>query len=214
MPPTTHRNIYVLITGFDPIPETAHHPSYYAAKPLNGTQISLPGHRNTVTLHLTVIEVPVVYADVLSLVPGLHQVPPTLPESGSVTDAPPPPQGGYDFIFHLGQELAGAIYVETLGHQAGYNEEDLMGELPPVMPGARPFAEPENGIKITDDRVVQSHDAGRFLCDFIYNCSLAESARKVLFMHVPHAGRPHTLDEMTQTIRQVVSWVAVNYIDV
>ncbi|KAH7101526.1 peptidase C15, pyroglutamyl peptidase I-like protein [Auriculariales sp. MPI-PUGE-AT-0066] len=236
MPPTAHRDIYVLITGYGPFFSTTHNPSYYAAKPLNRTQISLPGGR--ITIHLTVIEV---QAPIARPAPGPARPP------ASVTDAPSPPAGGYDFIFHLGQGRAGAFYVETLGHQTGYNQQDVNGELAPVMDikeagkvlrgAGKRYQDCESvlrtgievgklvkHLKLTDDKVLQSHDAGRYLCDFIFYCSLAEaqlakeeqraqSARKVLFMHVPPAGLPHTLDEMTQMIRHVVSWVVIDHID-
>jgi len=71
-----------------------------------------------------------------------------------------------------------------------------------------------------------STDPGRYVCDFILYSSLAEArvqaaARagegdkppaKVLFMHVPPAGQPHSLQQMTEAIKKVVSWVVENHV--
>ena len=69
-----------------------------------------------------------------------------------------------------------------------------------------------------------STDPGRYLCDFIYFCSLAEAQRRpgdetsrcaqVLFMHVPPPGEPHSLHQMTESIKKVVSWIVTNHIAV
>ena len=253
----------MLITRTQPFMSTEHNPSYLSSKPLNGVSLSLPGGQ--VTVHITVIEVEVAYSVVLDLVPGLHAVPPVLPDAE--TEAPVPPPGGYDFIFHIGQGREGHIALETLAHQTGYEIPDVRNEQAPKMPsrkrgekvprGAGPaYDDFENELTTeidvqklvkflrlvrmqlhcqdsvhetdiytqTDDNIQQSFDPGRYLCDFIFYCSLAEAQRKslrptgvsakVLFMHVPPAGVPHTLGEMTDTIRKVVSWVALNHIAV
>lgn len=60
-------------------------------------------------------------------------------------------------------------------------------------------------------------DAGHYLCDYIYYCSLAEAKRanrndigkntKVLFLHCPPVGQPHTTQEVTDAIMKIVTWV-------
>jgi hypothetical protein len=53
--------------------------------------------------------VPVTYKAVLDSIPGLHARPPRLPETRQrdEEDLPviPPPEKGYDFIFHVGVSL-------------------------------------------------------------------------------------------------------------
>ncbi|EIN11303.1 hypothetical protein PUNSTDRAFT_50363 [Punctularia strigosozonata HHB-11173 SS5] len=78
------------------------------------------------------------------------------------------------------------------------------------------------------DEIYSSMDAGYYLCDFIYYCSLAEAQRavapssnspnhpetpdrprptKVLFLHVPPVGQPLSTEEVTETIKKIVIWV-------
>ncbi|KAI0342062.1 peptidase C15, pyroglutamyl peptidase I-like protein [Trametopsis cervina] len=75
------------------------------------------------------------------------------------------------------------------------------------------------------EQVYSSMDAGHFLCDFIFYCSLAEAKRNalkqeqaqarstppkmtpVLFMHCCPVGQPLETEEVTQAIKQVTAWV-------
>jgi len=62
-------------------------------------------------------------------------------------------------------------------------------------------------------------DAGHYLCDFIYYCSLAEVARtikpyeekrrtpQVLFLHCPPTGQPLSTEEVTDAITKIIIWV-------
>ncbi|KAH8101496.1 hypothetical protein BXZ70DRAFT_891500 [Cristinia sonorae] len=63
-----------------------------------------------------------------------------------------------------------------------------------------------------------SEDPGRYLCDFIYYCSLAEAQRQskitgkdttpVLFLHCPPVGQPLDTEAVTNAIKRIVSWVS------
>ena len=66
-------------------------------------------------------------------------------------------------------------------------------------------------------QVKLSLDAGRYLCDFIYYCSLASSWKcqqqygnctKVLFLHCPPTNQPLSTEEVTDAVKEVVLWVA------
>ncbi|KAF9262627.1 peptidase C15, pyroglutamyl peptidase I-like protein [Marasmius fiardii PR-910] len=68
------------------------------------------------------------------------------------------------------------------------------------------------------ESVNSSLDAGHYLCDFIYYCSLAEAQRngkpyekdqttRVLFLHCPPADQPCSTEEVTETIKRIVVWV-------
>uniref|UniRef100_A0A0W0EYP6 Uncharacterized protein n=1 Tax=Moniliophthora roreri TaxID=221103 RepID=A0A0W0EYP6_MONRR len=72
----------------------------------------------------------------------------------------------------------------------------------------------ESGI----EQIYSSMDAGHYLCDFMYYCSLAESKRngkpyekdrntQVLFVHVPPVGLPLTTEQCTEAIRRIIQWV-------
>lgn len=60
-------------------------------------------------------------------------------------------------------------------------------------------------------------DAGHYLCDYIYYCSLAEAKRasrnevgrntRVLFMHCPPVNQPHSTREVTDAIMKAVIWI-------
>jgi len=69
------------------------------------------------------------------------------------------------------------------------------------------------------EQIYTSMDAGHYLCDFIYYCSLAEGKRtsmkhdkasKVLFLHCPPVGQPLCTEEVTDAIKRIVVWVCSN----
>lgn len=86
-------------------------------------------------IHITAVQIPVVYDSVLHIVPDLHARPPVLPESKespTETSQGPPPEGGYDLIIHVGVGLPGNLEVEKQAHKVGYTLTDHEGKLPPV----------------------------------------------------------------------------------
>lgn len=61
-------------------------------------------------------------------------------------------------------------------------------------------------------------DAGHYLADYMYYCSLAESRRnvkpyekkrstQVLFMHCPPVGQPLSTEDVTEAIKRITVWV-------
>ncbi|UZJ54471.1 hypothetical protein CBS101457_003791 [Exobasidium rhododendri] len=60
--------------------------------------------------------------------------------------------------------------------------------------------------------VRESHDAGRYLCDYIFYCSLCEAKRKgagtkVQFIHVPPTDEPQSTKECQDTIQSIIWWL-------
>lgn len=60
--------------------------------------------------------------------------------------------------------------------------------------------------------VRQSLDPGRFLCDFIFYCSLCEAQRtqhdtRVQFVHVPPLNMPYTVKETHTIVKDIVWWL-------
>ncbi|KZT39021.1 peptidase C15, pyroglutamyl peptidase I-like protein [Sistotremastrum suecicum HHB10207 ss-3] len=209
-----------------------------------------PGYREAKRIHVTAIEVPVTYDAILSVVPGFHQSPPVIPEDIRVSI--PIPEKGYDFIMHTGVGRPGGLRVETRAHKAGYQKPDAEGKLAPPAKSdgdddgsgvVRGF--PDTGIyQETLDLVINdsvdvnllvkhlissengpvapSTDAGKFLCEYIYYCSLvhseyecrqkASSAAKtpVLFMHVPDIDKPQSVADMANAMREVIYWCCQN----
>jgi pyroglutamyl-peptidase len=275
----------VLVTGFGPFSHYTVNPSWLAVKPLHNTVIPQTpvddddegvGPRPNRPIHITALEIPVSYEDVLEVVPKLHTRPPTLPESDDSEAFLPAPSSGYDFIFHLGVAGRGPLRMERQGHKLGYQMKDANGKLAPVVRSSpKDFSRRPDGPSAAENmererlglepletsgdttirptrgfgaayenfpeeimteldvtRLVQdlrrsgveqiysSMDAGHYLCDFIYYCSLAEAKRssktkpyekrrntQVLFLHCPPVGQPVTTEEVTQVIKQIIVWV-------
>ena len=68
-----------------------------------------------------------------------------------------------------------------------------------------------NGV--TDTEIDQSFDPGRYVCDFIFYCSLCEAKRagngtKVLFVHVPPEGKDLQVERCSEIIEGVAWWMA------
>ncbi|TKY87756.1 hypothetical protein EX895_003337 [Sporisorium graminicola] len=97
------------------------------------------------------------------------------------------------------------------GFAAGY---EAFGELEstPI-----PVSELISWLKargLQTEEVDQSFDPGRYLCDFIFYCSLCEAKRNqagtlVLFVHVPPAGERLEVERCTQAIR-AIAWFMAN----
>lgn len=79
-------------------------------------------------IHMSALQIPMTYEAVLDIVPGLHGRPPRLPETEDQF-FPPPPEMGYDFVFHVGAAGRGALRMERVGHKLGYHMKDLSGKL-------------------------------------------------------------------------------------
>ncbi|KAG7091363.1 hypothetical protein E1B28_010404 [Marasmius oreades] len=276
---------------------------------------------------ITTIQVPVVYSEVLDIVPGLHRKPPVFPDLTSDLLHSNPPSQGYDLILHVGVAGRGPMRVEKMAHKFGYYMKDATGELAPiVLPGSDGiithddnsmesklgsisvslstgldiFPHPQGqqsgphhqdtsfqtqsrgpgvvsavsvaeaaererlGANMVEESaganmgfggrpqrgfgkgyrrfpdelysdidvlelvrtlkrsgvepVNSSLDAGHYLCDFIYYCSLAEAQRngkpyekdkttKVLFLHCPPVDQPCSTEEVTEAIKRIVVWV-------
>jgi pyrrolidone-carboxylate peptidase len=70
------------------------------------------------------------------------------------------------------------------------------------------------------EQVYSSLDAGHYLCDFIYYCSLAESRRsvpktdkpttKVLFLHCPPVDQPLSTEEVTEAVKKSIIWLCAS----
>ncbi|RDB16668.1 ATPase WRNIP1 C26H5.02c [Hypsizygus marmoreus] len=67
------------------------------------------------------------------------------------------------------------------------------------------------------EQIYTSMDAGHYLCDFIYYCSLAEAKRsakpyekrrntQVLFLHCPPVNQPLSTEEVTEAIKRIIVW--------
>ncbi|GJE99270.1 peptidase C15 pyroglutamyl peptidase I-like protein [Phanerochaete sordida] len=226
--------VHVLVTGFGPFGNFPVNPSWLAVKALAGA--SLPtttarGHARTV--RITVLEVPVEYAAVLAVVPGLHAAPPVLP-ANALLHAHGLPAAGFDFILHVGVAGPGGLALERRGHKLGYLRPDAAGALAPAVGATRGFAAGYEGLPAEletqadvaglqadllasgVEHVRVSEDAGHYLCDFICYASLAQARRGeekgvktplVQFLHCCPVDQPYATEQVTEAIKHIVTWV-------
>ncbi|KAL4078709.1 hypothetical protein V8B97DRAFT_1932984 [Scleroderma yunnanense] len=280
------RPYHVLVTGFGPFAQFAVNPSWLAVRSLHNTVLKvdvavrpklpcdhpLPGNSDACLtaireIHITVLQVPVTYEAVLSIIPGLHTRPPVLPPSSDpLLPTPSLPPDGYDLFFHVGVNSEGSLQIERIAHKFGYNKEDVTGSLAPIVHGEtgqpweaqrthlrggrdcsaeslvdgnetpkrgfgkgyEAFAEElHTGINVEKlvhhlqrcgvEQIHSSMDAGHYLCDFIYYCSLAESERssakndesirasQVIFLHCPPLNLPPSTEEVTNIIKESIT---------
>ncbi|KAG6855843.1 hypothetical protein H0H87_010123 [Tephrocybe sp. NHM501043] len=108
----------------------------------------------------------------------------------------------------------GADDVATSTRGFGINYEAFPDELQSELDVVRLIQE----LKQSGLEIATSMDAGHYLCDFIYYCSLAEAKRnanynerqgksQVLFLHCPPINQPHTTAEVTEVVRRIICWV-------
>ncbi|KAI0047785.1 peptidase C15, pyroglutamyl peptidase I-like protein [Auriscalpium vulgare] len=265
----------VLVTGYGPFFRYRINPCWMAVEPLNNALLSLDDlpsfppdgidfdHPNGAAydddpqhVHVTALQLPLTFDAVVETVPGFHARPPVLPPAVAPHLAPPP-EAGYDFIFHIGLAGRGPLRVERLGHKHGYRIKDTVGQHAPMLAASSTMARTDAAAPAPDiaveqplrgfskgyenypedlhspidverlvhamksfgvDGIYSSMDAGHYVCDFTYYCSLAEARRmaqkhdkgkhtKVLFMHCPPVDQPLSTEEVTDAIRKIILWV-------
>ena len=154
-------------------------------------------------------------------VPGL----PMPPGAAEVVDIPPAPNRGFGKGYEtFADELSTEIDVPKLIVHLKENGIDVRPYFHIL--SSRPCA---LGLLIIPARrpqqVYSSMDAGHYLCDFIFYCSLAEAKRgvapqekfkerntpikstPVLFMHCPPVDQPLSTEQVTDAIQRVILWV-------
>ncbi|XP_066540324.1 pyroglutamyl-peptidase 1 isoform X1 [Hoplias malabaricus] len=119
---------------------------------------------------------------------------------------------------HLGiAPGARCIILEQTAKNHGYKDRDVCGSCPAnnccIEGGAewldsiidmRSLAKHLKGLSLD---VIYSRDAGRYLCEFVYYCSLQYGQRRAVFVHVPASGslaRSDTLVPQLQIIVQTL----------
>lgn len=157
-----------------------------------------------------------------------HNLPPgvqTLAGGAITVFGNPGPEG-------VAEPPAVAENVEVQQHRGfGKGYENMPDELSTDIDVARLI----HHLKETSiDQVYISMDAGHYLCDFIYYCSLAESKRlakqvevpplnikdkqappkgiPVLSMHCGPVNQPLSTPDVTEAIRKIVVWVCENHL--
>ncbi|KAJ1305011.1 hypothetical protein OPQ81_000054 [Rhizoctonia solani] len=231
----------VLVTGFGPFRDIKTNPSWLAAKPLNNQTLKFTKpagstHPQTpkprpieVEAHISALEVPVTYSAVLNTVPPLH----ASKQYDVILHVGVGLPGGLEIerLAHktgYNQPDAEGRRCDPIGGKPKVDGGELETEL--VKRGfGRGFEQFEEEMRtgVDIDELVKhlkskglehtrpSNDPGRYLCDFIYFCSLACAQKegskvKVLFMHVPPVGSPYQVEDMTKAIQGIIEYLALD----
>jgi len=192
--PTGH----ILLTGFMPFGKHKVNASWEAVKTFDGA--SFGGWK----VHAQ--EIPVLYKDQILRV-------------GALWDKVKP-----DLCVHVGVVHPGPLHLEKLARNREYCYPDTDGAYPPEgcvvdLPDAPPRLSStvdvdavlarlkrtgHSGVPITG-----SVDAGLYLCEFTYYCSLLRGGQETpaLFVHVPPAGEPYSQDDINLMLGLVLDAV-------
>ena len=184
----------VLVTGFGPFGRHAINASWEAVKELGKLGIEYKSKK----VSLETREIPVVYDEVSSTVPGLHE------------------EVNPRMCVHVGVSPYTVMKLERCGRNKGYQMKDIYGRTPSseccVSGGPDAITTrfdidkvcQKFSLKQNDVRVLVSEDAGRYLCDFIYYTSLHTSKAPVLFVHVPELGNPYSASQLAHALRDLI----------
>ncbi|RVE71878.1 hypothetical protein OJAV_G00056250 [Oryzias javanicus] len=178
----------VVITGFGPFKEFLVNPSWTAAQALKEAGL---GEK----FHVHIRELPVSYVKTQQIITELWQrLKPKL-------------------AIHLGIARGSRVLLlEQTGRNRGYKDRDVCGFCPQsCVEGG-----PEKLHSIINMRAVSKHfkdagidvlpsaDAGRFLCDFAYYCSLYHGHQRAAFIHMPSSGCLTSGDRLVSLLQALI----------
>ncbi|XP_038124715.1 pyroglutamyl-peptidase 1-like isoform X1 [Cyprinodon tularosa] len=180
----------VVVTGFGPFRQFLVNPSWTAAQGLK-----LAGLGDSIDVYIK--ELPVSYKTTQEIIAKLWQ---TLKPK---------------FAVHLGIARASSVIIlEQTGKNSGYSDRDVCGFFPPdyrCIEGG-----PEKLDSVVNVRAISKHykqagmdviysrDAGRYLCDFAYYCSLYHGERRAAFIHVPSSGSLASAERLVPLLREII----------
>ncbi|XP_041794585.1 pyroglutamyl-peptidase 1 [Chelmon rostratus] len=164
----------VVVTGFGPYRQFLVNPSWTAAQ---GLKVVGLGER----IDVYIKEVPVSYVKTQQIIADIWQ---TLHPK---------------FAVHLGLARGSSVViVEQTGKNSGYRDRDVCGFCPEshcCLEGGPEKLDSVINMKAVSKEfrragmdVIYSRDAGRYLCDFAYYCSLYHGGRRAALIHIPSSG--------------------------
>ncbi|KAM7414516.1 hypothetical protein PAMA_019365 [Pampus argenteus] len=119
------------------------------------------------------------------------------------------------FAVHLGISRGSRVIIlEQTGKNSGYRDRDVCGFCPEshcCMEGG-----PEKLDSVINMRAVSKHfkqaeidviysrDAGRYLCDFAYYCSLYHGQGRAALIHVPSSGSLASADRLVPLLQSII----------
>ncbi|XP_011474452.1 pyroglutamyl-peptidase 1-like [Oryzias latipes] len=175
----------VVVTGFGPFKEFLVNPSWKAAQALKEA-----GLGEKFEVHS--MEVPVSYVKTQQIITELWQ---------SLKPK---------FAVHLGIARGSRVLLlEQSGRNRGFKDRDVCGFCPQSCMEGGPeklhsiinMRAVSKHIKDTEMDVLPSADAGRFLCDFAYYCSLHHGHQRAAFIHIPSSGCLASADRLVPVLR-------------
>uniref|UniRef100_A0A3P9K4F7 Pyroglutamyl-peptidase I like n=1 Tax=Oryzias latipes TaxID=8090 RepID=A0A3P9K4F7_ORYLA len=178
----------VVVTGFGPFKEFLVNPSWKAAQALKEA-----GLGEKFEVHS--MEVPVSYVKTQQIITELWQ---------SLKPK---------FAVHLGIARGSRVLLlEQSGRNRGYKDRDVCGFCPQSCMEGGPeklhsiinMRAVSKHFKDTEMDVLPSADAGRFLCDFAYYCSLYHGHQRAAFIHIPSSGCLASADRLVPVLQTVI----------
>uniref|UniRef100_A0A914C041 Pyroglutamyl-peptidase I n=1 Tax=Acrobeloides nanus TaxID=290746 RepID=A0A914C041_9BILA len=132
-----------------------------------------------------------------------------------------------DFVIHLGVHPERKVLrLEQQSFSHGYCLKDVAGQVPlmnccnventensktlTTVLDCETITNTLNGneeIQNSGLKIMLSNDPGRFLCGYVYYCTLFLNNRKSLFVHVPDFDSTITLELLTKVVEQIIAEV-------
>ncbi|KAH7701061.1 Protein M04C9.3 b [Aphelenchoides avenae] len=113
-----------------------------------------------------------------------------------------------DFVIHVGvHPVSRCVKLEQQSFSHGYCGVDVNGKVP-LMNCCRLETSDEPTILRSFLDLVSSSNPGRYLCAYIYYCSLLLSGGRALFVHVPEFDEASTPELITNILREIILGVA------
>lgn len=166
----------VLITGFGPFGKHNVNASWEAVKELKKLTADLEKLHN---INLVIKEIPVAYDNAIIEIPQLWK------------------KYNPVIVIHVGvSHKAHCLTIESRAHSTGYIRSDICEKCPSETDVAQCVLETKiDGKSICDNvnenshetgcKACISHDAGRYLCEYVYYQSLSMQTSQTIFIHVP-----------------------------
>ncbi|XP_047451410.1 pyroglutamyl-peptidase 1 isoform X2 [Mugil cephalus] len=184
------KNDTVVVTGFGPFRQFLVNPSWKAAQ---GLKLVGLGER----IDVYIKELPVSYVKTQRIVAELWQ---TLHPK---------------FVVHLGLARGSSVItLEQTGRNSGYSDRDVRGSCPErhlCVEGGPEKLDSVINMKAVSKHfrkagtdVIYSRDAGRYLCDFAYYCSLHGGRGRAALIHVPSSGSLASADRLVPLLQAVI----------
>ncbi|XP_076589087.1 pyroglutamyl-peptidase 1 isoform X2 [Chaetodon auriga] len=120
-----------------------------------------------------------------------------------------------EFAVHLGLARGSSVVIlEQTGKNSGYRDRDVCGFCPEshcCLEGGPEKLDSVINMRAVSKEfrqagvdVIYSRDAGRYLCDFAYYCSLCHGGRRAALIHVPSSGSLSSADRLVPLLQTLI----------